>query len=95
MNRNNVSGAGTVTSVTAACLNLVFIMLFSNIYQTLAIKLTDLECPRTETEYEDSYTVKMFVFQFVNFYSSIVYIAFFKGRTAGEGTYGIKFETIS
>ena len=59
-------------------------MFFSYIYQTLATKLTDIECPRTETEYEDSYTVKMFVFQFVNFYSSIVYIAFFKGKTAGK-----------
>ena len=37
-----------------------------------------MENPRTQTEYEDSYTFKIFVFQFVNFYSSLIYIAFFK-----------------
>ncbi|KAK3715468.1 hypothetical protein QZH41_006502 [Actinostola sp. cb2023] len=35
---------------------------------------------RTQTEYEDNLTFKVFVFQFVNFYSSIFYIAFFKGK---------------
>ena len=35
---------------------------------------------RTESEYEDSFTFKMFLFQFVNFYGSTFYIAFFKGR---------------
>lgn len=34
--------------------------------------------PRTQTEYEDSFTLKMFLFQFINFYSSLIYIAFFK-----------------
>lgn len=35
---------------------------------------------RTQTKYEDAFILKVFVFQFVNFYSSPVYIAFFKGR---------------
>lgn len=35
---------------------------------------------RTQTKYEDMFILKVFVFQFVNFYSSPVYIAFFKGR---------------
>ncbi|CAG9794484.1 unnamed protein product [Diatraea saccharalis] len=35
---------------------------------------------RTQTEYEDSYTFKIFFFEFMNFYSSLIYIAFFKGR---------------
>lgn len=39
-----------------------------------------LENPRTQTEYEDSYTLKIFVFEFMNYYSSLIYIAFFKGR---------------
>jgi len=77
------STASMITSGTAACLNLAAIMIFSFIYQILATKLTDLECPRTELEYEDSYTLKMFLFQFVNYYSSIIYIAFFKGNFVG------------
>lgn len=38
------------------------------------------ELQRTNTEYEDSFTYKMYLFQFVNFYSSLFYIAFFKGK---------------
>ena len=48
------------------------------IYKYVAEWLTNLECPRTFTDYEDSYTSKVFLFQFINFYSSLIYIAFFK-----------------
>ena len=49
-------------------------------FQILARALTDFEQPRTQNEYENSYTFKMFLFQFVNYYSSLIYISFFKGR---------------
>ena len=38
---------------------------------------------RTQTEYEDALSFKMYMFQFVNFYSSIFYIAFVQGRFNG------------
>lgn len=38
------------------------------------------EHPRTESEWEDSFALKMFLFQFVNLNSSTFYIAFFLGR---------------
>ena len=38
------------------------------------------EMHRTQTQYEDAFTFKVFIFQFVNFYSSPFYVAFFKGR---------------
>jgi hypothetical protein len=41
------------------------------------------EIPRTHQEYESSLTLKMFLFQFVNFYSSCFYVAFFKGKFVG------------
>lgn len=41
------------------------------------------ELPRTNTDYENSLTLKMFLFQFVNYYSSCFYIAFFKGKAVG------------
>ena len=41
------------------------------------------ELPRTKTEYENSLTLKMFLFQFVNYYSSCFYIAFAKGKVVG------------
>ncbi|XP_025830973.1 anoctamin-4-like [Agrilus planipennis] len=68
------------TSITAAVINLIIIMFLTRFYHKLAIYLTNLENPRTQTEYEDSYTFKIFLFEFLNFYSSLIYIAFFKGR---------------
>ncbi|KAI0228976.1 Anoctamin-4 [Lamellibrachia satsuma] len=42
------------------------------------------ERPRTDTEYNDSFTFKMFLFQFIDYYSAIFYVAFFKGRLGGR-----------
>lgn len=47
--------------------------------------LSEPLCPemhRTQTRFEDAFTLKVFIFQFVNFYSSPIYIGFFKGRSA-------------
>uniref|UniRef100_A0A8C2KKX9 Anoctamin n=1 Tax=Cyprinus carpio TaxID=7962 RepID=A0A8C2KKX9_CYPCA len=50
------------------------------------------EMHRTQTQYEDAFTFKVFIFQFVNFYSSPFYVAFFKGRFVGyPGHYGTLF----
>ena len=40
------------------------------------------ELPRTQLEFDGSFTVKMFCFQFVNYYSYLFYIAFFKNGVA-------------
>uniref|UniRef100_A0A0L8I6K0 Anoctamin n=1 Tax=Octopus bimaculoides TaxID=37653 RepID=A0A0L8I6K0_OCTBM len=76
--------ASIVTSVSASLLNLVVILLLNMLYTKLAYCLTELEKHRTQTEWEDGFTLKMFLFQFVNYYSSIFYIAFFKGRIVGS-----------
>uniref|UniRef100_A0A2A4K343 Anoctamin n=1 Tax=Heliothis virescens TaxID=7102 RepID=A0A2A4K343_HELVI len=68
------------TTMTAAIINLIIIMILTRIYAKVAVYLTNMENPRTQTEYEDSYTFKIFFFEFMNFYSSLIYIAFFKGR---------------
>ncbi|XP_063836611.1 anoctamin-4 [Ostrinia nubilalis] len=68
------------TTMTAALINLIIIMILTKIYAKVAVFLTNMENPRTQTEYEDSYTFKIFFFEFMNFYSSLIYIAFFKGR---------------
>jgi len=55
------------------------------------------EIHRTEKDYENALTLKMFLFQFVNFYASIFYIAFIKPRLAnppGTESYKIgKYKT--
>lgn len=59
-------------------LTITYLCLPPQFYEKLVVWLTNLEVPRTETEYEDSFTLKMFLFQFINYYSSLLYIAFFK-----------------
>ena len=71
--------ARVVTSITASVINLVVITVLGNLYEWLAKRLTDWENPRTMTDYQDLMTVKLFSFQSVNYYSSLFYIAFFKG----------------
>lgn len=72
--------SGPITSFTAASINLVIIIILGRVYAWLAVKLTDMEYHRTDSNYEDSLTIKMYLFQFVNYYASVFYIAFFKGR---------------
>ena len=36
---------------------------------------------RTQTEFDNYFTIKVFIFQFTNIYSSIFYIAFIKGKS--------------
>lgn len=45
--------------------------------------LTELELLRTQTQFDDSLTLKIYLLQFVNYYASIFYIAFFKGKFIG------------
>lgn len=70
--------ARLITSATAAVLNLIAINILKIVYSKLAVWLTDWENPPTRTDYQDSFTWKMYLFQFVNTYASIFYIAFFK-----------------
>ncbi|XP_048576345.1 anoctamin-4 isoform X2 [Nematostella vectensis] len=71
-------GARVITSITASTINLVAITILSYVYNYIAVFLTNWENPRTRTQYTDALTFKMFLFQSVNMYSSLFYIAFFK-----------------
>lgn len=54
--------------------------------------LSPAEIPKTHLEYENRLTMKMFLFQFVNYYSSCFYVAFFKGKFVGyPGKYSYMF----
>uniref|UniRef100_A0A3B3CBR1 Anoctamin n=1 Tax=Oryzias melastigma TaxID=30732 RepID=A0A3B3CBR1_ORYME len=80
------------TSVTASCINFVIIMILNLMYERVAVWITDMEIPKTHLEYENKLTVKMFLFQFVNYYSSCFYVAFFKGKFVGyPGDYAYMF----
>jgi len=70
-------------SMTGASINLVLILIFNYIYEQLAFWLTEKELHRTQSAFDDALTLKIYLFQFVNYYSSIFYIAFFKGQYIG------------
>uniref|UniRef100_A0A671RNY4 Anoctamin n=1 Tax=Sinocyclocheilus anshuiensis TaxID=1608454 RepID=A0A671RNY4_9TELE len=84
-----VFSAGRIASLTGSMLNLLVILLLSRLYtynnlqQQRIVHFLLLEMHHTKTKYEDAFILKVFIFQFVNFYSSPVYIAFFKGRFVG------------
>ncbi|XP_049525056.1 anoctamin-4-like [Dermacentor silvarum] len=69
------------TTVSASTINLAVILCMNRVYGWVATRLTDLERPRTQRDYEYSFAFKMFLFTFLNNYSSLIYIAFFKGRS--------------
>ena len=75
------SRSKTIVAATAGVINLIFIKLLKYVYGYIAIWLTKWENPRTNTDYTNSFTMKMFWFQFFNTYSSIFYVAFFKNAT--------------
>lgn len=72
-----------VVPITAGLINLVCIVILNYLYDRLAVWLTELELQRTQTEYDESLALKNYIFQFVNYYSSIFYIAFLKGKFVG------------
>ena len=75
-----------LVTTTASLISLILIMGFNVIYHKAAAKLTELEVPRTQQEFDDSYSFKIFCFQFVNYYSNLFYIAFFKDTLVGYPT---------
>ncbi|GAB1292140.1 Anoctamin-5 [Apodemus speciosus] len=80
------------TALSASCLNCIVILILNFFYERISAWITKMEIPRTHQEYESSLTLKMFLFQFVNYYSSCFYVAFFKGKFVGyPGRYTYMF----
>nr|CAD7578215.1 unnamed protein product [Timema californicum] len=71
--------ANIMGSFVSSLIYFTLIMIAKPLYELIAGKLTDMEYNRTEAQYEGSYTFKLFAFEFVNYYSYPIYIAFFKG----------------
>ena len=70
------TAVGSYSSFVASLLNSFTITVFNILYSHVSTKLTDFENHRTDTLYEDSMITKLFMFQFVNSYSSFFYLAF-------------------
>uniref|UniRef100_A0A1I8P8X7 Anoctamin n=1 Tax=Stomoxys calcitrans TaxID=35570 RepID=A0A1I8P8X7_STOCA len=80
---NSMAAKIMAMPATAGMIDLTIITLLHYAYTYLARILTNWEYCRTQTEYDDSLTTKIYIFQFVNYYSSLFYIAFLKGKYVG------------
>ncbi|CAN0424542.1 unnamed protein product [Ascophyllum nodosum] len=66
------------STIIPGLVDAIQIQVINTFYGQLAINLTDVENHRTDTEYEEYLIAKTFMFQFVNSYASLVFIAFIK-----------------
>ncbi|CAG5850385.1 unnamed protein product [Menidia menidia] len=69
---------------TAAVINLIIIIILDEIYAAIARWLTTLEVPKTDKSFEERLIFKTFILKFVNAFTPIVYLAFFRGRLVGR-----------
>ncbi|XP_054828852.1 anoctamin-9 [Eublepharis macularius] len=76
--------ATTMAVVTGAVLHYLSIIIMSKVNRHVAVFLCDLEKPRTFSERENNFTVKIFILQFFTHFSSLIYVAFFLGRINGH-----------
>ncbi|KAA0724123.1 Anoctamin-1 Transmembrane protein 16A [Triplophysa tibetana] len=91
MTRSNVR---LTVKTTAAIINLVVILILDEVYAAVARWLTVLEVPKTDKSFEERLIFKTFILKFVNAFTPIIYIAFFRGRLGGRpGSYLYVFES--
>jgi len=81
---DNFSGntflSGSVGGMLPMILSTVWITTMNIFYRSVARAFNDLENYRTETEYNDALILKTVIFQFVNSYITLFYIAFLKSN---------------
>jgi len=79
-------------SIIGGIMNAVAIVILNMIYRNIAVRMNEWENHRTETSYHDNLLFKIFLFQFVNSYTSLYYIAFFKRGSLLWGNRGLADE---
>ncbi|XP_057413040.1 anoctamin-2 [Balaenoptera acutorostrata] len=93
LNKATRSNVRVIVTATAVIINLVVILILDEIYGAVAKWLTKIEVPKTEQTFEERLILKAFLLKFVNAYSPIFYVAFFKGRFVGRpGSYVYVFD---
>ena len=71
--------------VSAALINSLVIFVLNQLYDQMARWLTDREWQRTQTDYDNSLNLKIYLFRSINTYSSIFYVAFVKTAFSSQG----------
>eukprot|EP00301_Raphidiophrys_heterophryoidea_P003519 c11587_g1_i1.p1 GENE.c11587_g1_i1~~c11587_g1_i1.p1 ORF type:complete len:942 (+),score=288.64 c11587_g1_i1:34-2859(+) len=75
LTRSGMTGGSALGSV----LNAIFIIFMNVVYQRVARILNNFENHRTDQDFENALIAKTFVFQFINSYIALFFIAFVKG----------------
>ncbi|XP_048463105.1 anoctamin-1a isoform X6 [Rhincodon typus] len=78
------SNVRVIVTATAVIINLVVILILDEVYGSIARWLTVIEIPKTDKSFEEKLIFKAFLLKFVNAYTPIFYVAFFKGRFTGR-----------
>lgn len=78
------SNIRATVKTTAAIINLIIIIVLDEIYAAIARWLTVMEVPKTDKSFEERLIFKTFILKFVNAFTPIVYLAFFRGRLVGR-----------
>ncbi len=73
-----------LSTVTASIISLISILVLEKVYTWIAWQLTEREKPRSLNDFEISYTYKMFLFQFINNYGTLFYLAFLSVSAAAR-----------
>lgn len=81
---------GKTAPVAGSLFNVVCIVVFGKVYEKVAVKLNDWEHHRTQTQYEDAQIMKSFVFQMINNYFALFFIAFMKQGSIGYPSLGME-----
>lgn len=71
--------------VAASVLNAIQVQIGNQLYKRVAVYLNEWENYRTETEYENALIFKAFLFEWINSYATLIYIAFFKVSDVATG----------
>ncbi|XP_033913444.2 anoctamin-1-like isoform X4 [Acipenser ruthenus] len=88
------SNVRVTVMATAVIINLVVILILDEVYGYIARWLTLIEVPKTDKSFEERLIFKAFVLKFVNAFTPIMYVAFFKGRFVGRpGNYVYAFQS--
>ena len=72
-----------MATLIPSILNAIQIMVFNVIYSTIAYWLTNYENHKTQSSYEKALIMKTYMFQFLNSFSLLFYIAFIKREVTG------------
>ncbi|NP_001128709.1 anoctamin 1, calcium activated chloride channel L homeolog [Xenopus laevis] len=93
-NPNTRANVRVTVTATAVIINLVVILILDEVYGAIARWLTQIEVPKTDKTFEERLIFKAFLLKFVNAYTPIFYVAFFKGRIVGRpGDYYYIFQS--